>query len=59
MVPERSRLFDDIGCLRDWRKRPPVPGAAAFVADQWTGVVPAERAVYVRTTKLWTPMARN
>jgi len=59
VVPgEAPLLFDDIGCLRDWRKsRPPVPGAAAFVADHRTGKwVPAERAVYVRTTKLWTPM---
>ena len=55
---EEPLLFDDIGCLRDWRKsRQAAPGAKAFVADHRTGKwVPAESAVYVRTTKLWTPM---
>ena len=55
---EEPLFFDDIGCLRDWRKsHPTASGASAFVADHRTGKwVPAERAVYVRTTKLWTPM---
>jgi copper chaperone NosL len=55
---EEPLFFDDIGCLRDYRKaHPEVRAASAFVADHRTGKwVPAERAVYVRTTKLWTPM---
>ena len=59
VVPgEEPLFFDDIGCLRDWRKsHRPTTGAAAFVADHRTGKwLPAERALYLRTTKLQTPM---
>lgn len=55
---EDPLFFDDIGCLRDWLKGHRQPrGSAAFVADHRTGAwVPAEHAVFVRSTRLRTPM---
>jgi len=57
---EEPRLFDDIGCLRDWlRGAPPLrAGAAAYVADHRTlDWVPAGRAAYAEIAGLATPMA--
>jgi copper chaperone NosL len=57
---EEPRLFDDIGCLRDYLASGASlpPGAAAFVADHRTGrFVLAARAVYARSPALATPMA--
>lgn len=57
---EEPRLFDDVGCLRDYLGGgATIPeGAVAYVADhrtrQW---VPAVRAVYVQTSALATPMS--
>lgn len=53
------RLFDDIGCLRDYLTGgAQVPeGAAAFVADHGTRAwVPAARAVYRQVENRATPM---
>ena len=57
---EEPRLFDDLGCLRDWLNGgASVPrGARAWVADHRTlEWVPAARAVYARVPGLATPMA--
>ena len=57
---EEPRLFDDIGCLRDYLvggARVP-SGAIAYVADHRTkSWVAASRAVYGRTSATRTPMA--
>jgi copper chaperone NosL len=55
---EEPRLFDDLGCLRDFVAVTPVPpDAVVFVADHRTGDwILARQAVYTRTT-LQTPMA--
>jgi copper chaperone NosL len=53
-------FFDDIGCLRDYVKKPGVQiadEAIAFVADHRTGAwVRAADAVFTRPTSLGTPM---
>lgn len=57
---EEPKLFDDIGCLRDWlRGGADLPrGAVAWVADHRTSAwVPAGRAVYAKHPGLATPMA--
>lgn len=59
---EEPRLFDDIGCLRDYlaatRKLP--DGAVTYVADHRTRAwVRAARAVYTRHDALATPMASH
>lgn len=57
---EEPRIFDDVGCLRDWLRRgDSVPkGAVAYVADHRTKAwVLATRAVYSRVPGPWTPMA--
>jgi copper chaperone NosL len=57
---EEPRLFDDIGCLRDFLKGgAEIPeDAASYVADHRTGAwVPARQAIYVQTPALTTPMA--
>jgi copper chaperone NosL len=57
---EEPRLFDDIGCLRDWLRGggQAASGAAAFVADHRTGAwVAARSAVYAEIPGLATPMA--
>lgn len=57
---EEPRLFDDVGCLRDYLAGGArVPrGAIAYVADHRTkSWVPASRAVYGRTSATRTPMA--
>jgi copper chaperone NosL len=56
---EEPKLFDDIGCLRDYLKAgETIPAdAIAYVADHRTGAwVPARQAVYVQTPALATPM---
>ena len=56
---EEPRLFDDIGCLRDYLAGGAAipPGAIAFVADhQSRAWVVAARAIYSRTDALSTPM---
>jgi copper chaperone NosL len=59
---EEPKLFDDVGCLRDWLRRAgrPPRGAVAFVADhrtrQW---VRASAAVLTRRDGLETPMASH
>jgi copper chaperone NosL len=56
---EEPRLFDDIGCLRDFLAGGGTlpAGALAYVADHRTGAwVPARQAVYVQTPALSTPM---
>jgi copper chaperone NosL len=54
---EEPRLFDDVGCLRDFvAAAPPGPDAVVFVADHRTGAwVEARHAVYTKTS-LQTPM---
>ena len=54
---EEPRLFDDLGCLRDFAASSPLaPDAVVFVADHRTGVwIEAGHAVFTRTT-LQTPM---
>ena len=54
---EEPRLFDDVGCLRDFvAAAPPAPDAVVFVADHRTGSwVEARRAVFTKTS-LQTPM---
>ena len=58
---EEPRLFDDIGCLRDYLAASPstLPrGASAFVADHRTRAwIPASRAVYAQAPGGATPMA--
>jgi copper chaperone NosL len=57
---EEPRLFDDIGCLRDWLRGggQAASGAAAFVADHRTRAwVSTARAVYAEVPGLATPMA--
>ncbi len=56
---EEPKLFDDLGCVRDWWKGGgrPAPGAVAYVADHRTRAwVPAVDAVYARVPGLSTPM---
>lgn len=59
---EEPKLFDDIGCLRDYLARTARPprGAVAFVADhrtrEWTR---AASAVLTRQDSLETPMASH
>ena len=57
---EEPRFFDDIGCLRDFLARSPVPRAsAAYVADHRTGGwVRASSAIYTRIS-LDTPMGSH
>jgi len=55
---EEPFFFDDLGCLRDFRRaNGGAPSRTAYVADhrtrQW---VSAERAVYTRVPGLATPM---
>ena len=54
---EEPRLFDDLGCLRDFIAATPLePDAVAFVADHRTGDwIEADKAVVTRTS-LQTPM---
>ena len=56
---EEPRVFDDVGCLRDYLAggaRLP-SGAVAYVADHRTRAwVSAARAVYAQTPRLATPM---
>jgi copper chaperone NosL len=54
---EEPRLFDDIGCLRDFLAAAPLPpDAVVFVADHRTGAwVDARRATFTKTS-LQTPM---
>ena len=57
---EEPRFFDDVGCLRDYLAAGTVlpDRAVAYVADHRTRAwVPAERAVYVQTPGLVTPMS--
>lgn len=56
---EETRIFDDIGCLRDYLARQQIPrDAVVFVADHRTGEwVPARDAVYTLSTGRRTPMA--
>jgi copper chaperone NosL len=55
---EEPKVFDDIGCLRDYlTDHTLVPGARIFVADHRTGDwVPAIEAIYTKATELATPM---
>jgi copper chaperone NosL len=54
---EEPRLFDDIGCLRDFAAAAPLsPDALVFVADHRTGRwVDAHHAVFTKTS-LQSPM---
>lgn len=54
---EEPRLFDDLGCLRDFAAASPLsPDAVVFVADHRTGEwVDSRNAVFTRTS-LDTPM---
>lgn len=57
---EEPRLFDDVGCLRDYLAGGATlpAGAVAYVADHRTrSWVAAARAVYVQTPDLSTPMS--
>ena len=56
---EDARIFDDIGCLRDYLARHQLTNdAVVFVADHRTGEwVPARDAVYTISTGRRTPMA--
>ena len=56
---EELRIFDDIGCLRDYLARHEMPvGGVAFVADHRSGEwVRAIDAVYTRSKERRTPMA--
>ena len=57
---EEPRIFDDIGCLRDWLARGGTArrGAIAYVTDHRTKAwVPAADAVYARVSGMSTPMA--
>lgn len=56
---EEARVFDDIGCLRDYLARQGWPrDATVFVADHRTGEwVEARSAVYTISTGQRTPMA--
>jgi copper chaperone NosL len=56
---EEAKVFDDIGCLRDYvAKRELARDAAVFVADHRTGEwVPARYAVYTVSTGRRTPMS--
>jgi copper chaperone NosL len=56
---EEARVFDDIGCLRDYLARQSVPlDATVFVADHRTGEwVHASDAVYTAAAGRRTPMA--
>ena len=59
---EDPRLFDDVGCLRDYLAgHPSLPArSAAYVADHGTGRwVPASSAVYERCPGLQTPMGSH
>jgi copper chaperone NosL len=59
---EEPKIFDDIGCLRDYLGANPrqTAGSAAFVADHRTGAwVAAERAVYTRVPGLDTAMGSH
>ena len=56
---EEPKLFDDLGCLKDWLKggAKPASGAIAYVADHRTRAwVRAVDAVYARVPQLSTPM---
>ena len=54
---EEPRLFDDLGCLRDFvASSPGGPDAIVFVADHRTGAwIEARHAVFTKTS-LQTPM---
>ena len=56
---EEPRVFDDIGCLRDYLARHELPREAlVFVADHRTGEwIQARHAVYTVSTGRRTPMA--
>jgi copper chaperone NosL len=56
---EEARIFDDIGCLRDYLARHQMThDAVVFVADHRTGEwVPARDAVYTISAGRRTPMA--
>lgn len=51
-------FFDDLGCLRDYLRRQPLPGdAVVYVADHRTGAwLNARAAVFTKTTVV-SPMA--
>jgi copper chaperone NosL len=54
-----ARTFDDVGCLQAWLRREPLPEkAAVYVVDFEThGWLEAERAFYLRSRELPTPMS--
>jgi copper chaperone NosL len=57
---EEPRVFDDVGCLRDYLAGDAVlaSGTVAYVADHRTGAwVLASRAVYAHSSALSTPMS--
>lgn len=55
---EAPRLFDDLGCLRDFvASHPPASDALVFVADHRTGAWVEARHATVTKTSLQTPMA--
>jgi copper chaperone NosL len=59
---EEPKLFDDVGCLREYlRQRPAIPsGAVAFVVDHRTREwVRASQAVFTRRDDLETPMGSH
>jgi copper chaperone NosL len=58
---EEPRLFDDIGCLREFLGRQALePDAVAYVADHHTRAwVVAARAIYVRNEQVHTPMGSH
>lgn len=56
---EDSRVFDDLGCLRDYLEAHPLASeAVVYVADHLTAAwVPAHAALYTKSTSRATPMA--
>ena len=55
---DEAVFFDDLGCLRDYLRRQPLPGdAVVYVADHRTGEwLNARAAVFTKTTVV-SPMA--
>lgn len=55
---EEPRIFDDIGCLRDYLAEHEIAeGATVFVAEHLTGAwIEAAHAIFTRTRDLRTPM---
>jgi copper chaperone NosL len=59
---EEPKLFDDVGCLRDYlAANPKVPqDTLVYVADHRTGAwIPAGQAVYTRVPELATAMGSH